>query len=584
MAKLLINIDVTGEAKVTTLDKSLNKLEHNSKNVDVQNKKTSSSFASMAVVAAAVAGSIYVLQKAMTAVVRSGFEFSKQMEDSKAGLSALSLAIQDKNIPLTERMTNANREAIVVMQTLQKVNAKTPHTLDQTNKIYKAMYVSMKNVGASSQDIVNITQKLSVAAGAAGIEFNSLLAGVDGLATGTVLANSDLGRFLGSLGLTNAELKNSNDVIKLLNTTLEDFTAIDTITTATSNLQNEWGALSETMTKDLFVGVKDGMNELSGLMKSMSAEDTENLRRSFNTLAISMTTALLGITKSVVFLADGFESLGARIAGVAFRLEHGVFLSDAESEALERMYAGTKKNIEQREEFITTLETSIDVMTRSIRENEKKTVAVITQEEKERILNETTKQGIEILGQATEAELNKIYADELATMGLDEFGDELVRTNDLLEYSVEAYGGAASAVDDYSNSINSLSRTLSASEQQGGTTGIYKSEVVAAGSWEASSSYRDWYNLQQGILPYMGGIGYADGGYTGNMGVNEVAGVVHGQEYVVNARTTKDLGLNGSMGIFQEISAKLDHLYEINLTTKRSLKTQKRTKTILAEA
>ena len=28
------------------------------------------------------------------------------------------------------------------------------------------------------------------------------------------------------------------------------------------------------------------------------------------------------------------------------------------------------------------------------------------------------------------------------------------------------------------------------------------------------------------------------GGYTGNMGVNDVAGVVHGKEYVVNARNT----------------------------------------------
>jgi len=244
MAKLKINIEVTGESKVKNLDKSIKNLEHNSNSLDKQNKKTSSSIAGIATATALAVGSLYLLQKSMTAVIRSGFEYSKQMEESEAGLNALSLAIQDKGIPLTERMTTATREATVVMAELQKINAKTPHTLDQTNQIYKAMYVSMKNVGASSQDIVDITQKLSVAAGAAGIEFNSLLAGVDGLASGTVLANSDLGRFLGSLGLTNAELKSSNDVVRLLNETLEDFKAIDTITTATSNLTNEWGALS----------------------------------------------------------------------------------------------------------------------------------------------------------------------------------------------------------------------------------------------------------------------------------------------------------------------------------------------------
>lgn len=36
--------------------------------------------------------------------------------------------------------------------------------------------------------------------------------------------------------------------------------------------------------------------------------------------------------------------------------------------------------------------------------------------------------------------------------------------------------------------------------------------------------------------------GFKDGGYTGNGGVNDVAGVVHGQEYVLNAEATKRVG------------------------------------------
>lgn len=36
--------------------------------------------------------------------------------------------------------------------------------------------------------------------------------------------------------------------------------------------------------------------------------------------------------------------------------------------------------------------------------------------------------------------------------------------------------------------------------------------------------------------------GFKDGGYTGNMGKNQVAGVVHGQEYVLNAEATKRVG------------------------------------------
>jgi tape measure domain-containing protein len=37
--------------------------------------------------------------------------------------------------------------------------------------------------------------------------------------------------------------------------------------------------------------------------------------------------------------------------------------------------------------------------------------------------------------------------------------------------------------------------------------------------------------------------GFRDGGYTGNMGVNDVAGVVHGKEYVMTAATTSRIGV-----------------------------------------
>ena len=38
--------------------------------------------------------------------------------------------------------------------------------------------------------------------------------------------------------------------------------------------------------------------------------------------------------------------------------------------------------------------------------------------------------------------------------------------------------------------------------------------------------------------------GFSTGGYTGNIGVNDVAGVVHGKEYVLNAAATKRIGVD----------------------------------------
>lgn len=45
-------------------------------------------------------------------------------------------------------------------------------------------------------------------------------------------------------------------------------------------------------------------------------------------------------------------------------------------------------------------------------------------------------------------------------------------------------------------------------------------------------------------LMSISGKGFKDGGYTGNMGTSSVAGVVHGQEYVFDAQSTKRIGVD----------------------------------------
>ncbi len=45
-------------------------------------------------------------------------------------------------------------------------------------------------------------------------------------------------------------------------------------------------------------------------------------------------------------------------------------------------------------------------------------------------------------------------------------------------------------------------------------------------------------------LPLAFAAGFSEGGYTGNGGVNDIAGVVHGQEFVMDAQTTRRIGVN----------------------------------------
>ena len=58
-------------------------------------------------------------------------------------------------------------------------------------------------------------------------------------------------------------------------------------------------------------------------------------------------------------------------------------------------------------------------------------------------------------------------------------------------------------------------------------------------------------------------LGFQTGGYTGNGGVSDIAGVVHGQEYVMDADTTRRIGVrnldalrNGDVGLSNGASAR----------------------------
>jgi len=263
--KIKISIDKkTGELKV--VEGEFDKLNRSVKSAS---KNTNDFTTSLKGLAKGAIG-IYAISKAFDAVVKSGFAYNMKLEEAKSGLVALSVAIQDSAIPVTERYAKANKEATKTLVELQKINADTPHTLDQTNQIYKAMYVSMRKAGASTSDLITLTKKISIAAGAGGIEFNSLLAGVDGLATGTVLANSDLGRFLSSLGLTNKALKESKDVVKLLEDRMNSFKAPDDMKTALSNLEVQWNSLTGEITKTTFGDVKKDVNLLAESLKGVA--------------------------------------------------------------------------------------------------------------------------------------------------------------------------------------------------------------------------------------------------------------------------------------------------------------------------
>lgn len=230
----------------------------------------------------AVAGAFFAVKDSIYEVVKAGIEHNRTTENIKNALTTLAVATSSnvtstgKAIDVTEKYTLAGNEASEAMAKLAKINADTPHNLNQTVEIYKAMYASMKSAGVSTDQMVELTKKVSIAAGSAGIEFNQLLAGVDGLATGTVEANSEMGRFLSSLGLSNEVLKDSKNIYETINEKLKDVKGgFGSFDEAVSNAENSFSQFAGSLTQPIFEFFKEKLVESSGILDGWTKSITE---------------------------------------------------------------------------------------------------------------------------------------------------------------------------------------------------------------------------------------------------------------------------------------------------------------------
>lgn len=271
------NDEVRIKIKIDSNSQELVLLKQQVKNVGNSFNKTESMAATfisrLALIGGAVGG-LYLINKTIGDIGRSGFETNRTIQKLTNSL-ATSIAITSANvdstskqISLSEKYAMATNEARLSLEQLNKINLDTPHTLDQTVKIYDAMYIGMKKVGAQSEDIVDITKKLSIAVGDK-VGFEAMLSAMDGLSTGTVEISSEMGRFLNNIGLTNEAIKNSTDVVQLFKDKLSGVKAIESFDTKLSNLTNSYNMLSKEITESAFNKIEDNLKPVAEILDSL---------------------------------------------------------------------------------------------------------------------------------------------------------------------------------------------------------------------------------------------------------------------------------------------------------------------------
>lgn len=158
-------------------------------------------------------------------------------------------------------------------------------------------------------------------------------------------------------------------------------------------------------------------------------------------------------------------------------------------------------------------------------------------------------------------EAYRLHKETIANIDAEYGEKSKVLEDELLSAKLSAYGSAAGA-------LAGLFRDMSGEQSKAyramfhvskafaiADTGIKMGNAIAQ-AWADPSAVTIWQKManvakvtiQQGHLVSMINAinpkGFKTGGYTGNGGVNDVAGVVHGKEYVLNAKATKRIGVN----------------------------------------
>ena len=239
---------------------------------------------------------LYALKRAYDVTLGVGLNYNILLENEKRGLAAVYMSklkdvdITGRHISVVEKWNLAQKMANTTFEKLLELNKQTPHTLGQTIQIYRVLAGTSLQYGVSQEKLLKLTKLISIAASSQGVQFQPLLASIDGLANGTVKANSDLGKMLNSIGLSNSALKEAaktGNQFTLAISKLKAFaiagkqvqTQWDGIT---SNLKTQWDILWGDLQKPLFEKIKNEMQTFTEYLQDNRVEVEKTIREIVN--------------------------------------------------------------------------------------------------------------------------------------------------------------------------------------------------------------------------------------------------------------------------------------------------------------
>ncbi|WP_297966167.1 hypothetical protein [uncultured Campylobacter sp.] len=276
-----ITISINGDThNLRAAREDVNALGRSLNNTDTIANALRSSFGKIAASVASI-GALAVGVKELAA---SGIEANRSFENLKIQLTGL-IAANSSNVSMLGKTLDAHakwnmsmKESEGILKKLNETNAKTKFTLEEITGAFNMFYATSAGQGSRNK-AVQAMDSIALAAQAVGKNLSDLTPMMDSLATGTVVAASEMGSFMKIVGLTNEELKKASSEGKVYDHIIEKLAKYKELSAeaakgyevALGSLKNELTELTRELTKPMFDVLTSGIASFSNFVKENKA-------------------------------------------------------------------------------------------------------------------------------------------------------------------------------------------------------------------------------------------------------------------------------------------------------------------------
>ena len=283
MASSDVSITITIDGQTHSLRAARNDVNELGRSVTGANSAANTLRDSLGKMVLAVGG-VAALTSAFKTFAASGIEANRSFENLKIQLTGL-IAANSSNVSMMGKTLDAHtkwnmsmKESEGILKKLNETNAKTKFTLEEITGAFNMFYATSAGQGSRNK-AVQAMDSIALAAQAVGKNLGDLTPMMDSLATGTVVAASEMGSFMKIVGLTNEELKKASSEGKVYDHIIEKLAKYKELSAeaakgyevALGSLKNELTELTRELTKPMFDVLTSGIASFSNFVKENKA-------------------------------------------------------------------------------------------------------------------------------------------------------------------------------------------------------------------------------------------------------------------------------------------------------------------------